>query len=75
MFCLIRRYSALSIEKKKEDCWLLLHLTTNVFSLLELKSVRTHFSRHVDNDMIMDGKKTQQDDKNFDVFRTKRLHL
>ena len=62
VFCLIRHYtcSALSKEKKNEDCWLLLHLTTNVFSLLELKSVRIHFSRHVDNDVIMDGKKTKQ---------------
>ena len=30
VFCLIRCYSALSKEKKNEDCWLLLLLTTNV---------------------------------------------
>ena len=47
-------------RKKNEDCWLLLHLTTNVFSSLELQSVRTHFSRHVDNDVIMDGKKPNE---------------
>ena len=41
VFCLIRRYSALSKEKKKEHCWLLLHLMTNISSLLELKSVFT----------------------------------
>ena len=38
-----------------EDCWILSHLTTTVLGLLELNlvgtklSVRTYFSRHVDN--------------------------